>query len=113
MCAIEAEVEELPRGVEAVAGLGVIDLALHDVDEETDYEPAVVGFLADDVGEGYGDFFGLVFCGEHMFYGNGCRRMGSRGEWRGGRMGWGSLRGDRLFQAVLGFAREVIRFAQE
>ena len=71
LCAIEAEVEELPCGVEAVAGFGVIDLALHDVDEEADYEPAVVGLLADDVGEGYGDFFGLVFCGEHMFYDNG------------------------------------------
>ena len=51
MGAIEAEVEELPSGVEPVAGLGVIDLALHDVDEEPDYEPAIVGFLADDVGE--------------------------------------------------------------
>ena len=58
-------------GVEAVAGLGVIDLALHDVDEEADYVPAVVGLLADDVGEGLGVFFGLVFCGEHMFYVNG------------------------------------------
>ena len=37
VCAIEAEVEELPGGVEAVAGFGIIDLALHDVDEETDY----------------------------------------------------------------------------
>ena len=36
-CAIEAEVEELSGGVEAVAGFGIIDLALHDVDEETDY----------------------------------------------------------------------------
>ena len=69
----------MPRGVEAVAGFGVIDLALHDFDEEADYEPAVVRLLADDVGEGYGDFFGLVFRGEHMFYGNGCRRLGSRG----------------------------------
>ena len=61
----------MPRGVKAVAGLGVIDLALHDVDEETDYVPAVVGLLADDVGEGFGGFFGLLFCGEHMFYVNG------------------------------------------
>ena len=82
---MEAEVEELARGVEAVAGFGVIDLALHDVDEEADYVPAVVGLLADDVGEGFGVFFGLLFRGEHMFYCNGCRRLGSRGEWRGGR----------------------------
>ena len=67
MGAIEAEVEELPGGVEPVAGLGIIDLALHDVDEETDYEPAVVGLLADDVGEGFGGFFGLLFCVEHVF----------------------------------------------
>ena len=71
MCAIEAEVEELPGGVEAVAGFGVIDLALHDVDEEADYEPAVVGLLADDVGEGFGIFIVLGFCGEHMFYSTG------------------------------------------
>ena len=89
MCAIEAEVEELAGGVEPVAGLGVIDLALHDVDEETDYEPAVVGLLADDVGEGNGDFFGLLFCGEHMFYCNGCRRLGSTGCWQ--RMGEDSM----------------------
>ena len=69
----------MPRGVEAVAGFGVIDLALHDVDEETDYVPAVVGLLADDVGEGIVVFFGLVFRGEHMFYVNGCGRLGSRG----------------------------------
>ena len=74
-------------GVEAVAGLGVIDLALHDVDEEADYVPAVVGLLADDVGEGLGVFFGLLFCGEHMFYDNGCRRLGSRGD--GGERGVG------------------------
>ena len=49
---MEAEVEKLAGGVKAVAGLGVIDLALHDVDEEADYLPAVVGLLADDVGEG-------------------------------------------------------------
>ena len=63
VCAIEAEVEELSGGVEAVAGFGVIDLALHDVDEEADYEPAVVGLLADDVGEGFWDFhrFGVLW----------------------------------------------------
>ena len=86
LCAMEAEVEELASGVEAVAGFGVIDLALHHVDEEADYEAAVVGLLADDVGEGFGGFFGLVFLVEHMFYDNGCGRLGSMGEWRGG--GW-------------------------
>ena len=79
MGAIEAEVEELPGGVEPVARFGVIDLALHDVDEETDYKAAVVGLLADDVGEGFGIFIGLGFCGEHVFYVNGCRRLGSTG----------------------------------
>ena len=54
MCAMEAEVEELPGGVEAVAGFGIVDVALHDVDEEADYVPAIVGLLADDVGEGFG-----------------------------------------------------------
>ena len=33
-----------------MAGLGVFELALHDVDEESDYDAAVFG--ADDVGEG-------------------------------------------------------------
>ena len=79
MCAIEAEVEELPSGVEAVAGFGIIDLALHDFDEETDYKSAVVGLLADDVGEGFGIFIVLGFCGEHVFYVTGCRRLGSTG----------------------------------
>ena len=50
---------ELAGGVEAVAGLGVFDLE-HDVDEEADYLPAVVGLLADDVGEGWWLIFGLV-----------------------------------------------------
>ena len=81
-------------GVEAVAGFGVIDLALHDVDEEADYVPAVVGLLADDVGEGFGVFFGLLFCGEHMFYITGCGRLGSMGKWRerGRGMGVRSMR---------------------
>ena len=39
-------------GVELVAGLGVFEVALHDVDEESDYDAAVFGLLADDVGEG-------------------------------------------------------------
>ena len=37
-CAMEAEVEELAGGVETVTGFGVIDLALHHVDEEADYK---------------------------------------------------------------------------
>ena len=95
-CAIEAEVEELAGGVEAVAGLGVIDLALHDVDEEADYVPAVVGLLADDVGEGIVVFFGLLFCVEHMFYGNGCGRLGSRGDGgEGSGRFFASLKNDR------------------
>ena len=49
---VEAEVEELTGGVETVAGFGVFELALHDVDEEADYDAAVFGLLADDVGEG-------------------------------------------------------------
>ena len=34
---MEAEIEELAGGVEAVAGLGMFEEALHDVYEETDY----------------------------------------------------------------------------
>ena len=34
---VEAKVEELAGGVEAVAGLGLFEEALHDVDEEADY----------------------------------------------------------------------------
>ena len=81
-------------GVEAVAGFGVIDLALHDVDEEADYVPAVVGLLADDVGEGSEVVFSLVFLVEHMFYGTGVGGWGQRGD--GGDGGWGAdVRGDR------------------
>ena len=68
---MEAEVEELTGGVELVAGLGVFELALHDVDQEADYQAAVVGLLADDVGEGGRLGFllvGLVICvREHGF----------------------------------------------
>ena len=67
MGVIEAEVEELPGGVEPVARFGVIDLALHDIDEETDYKPAVVGLLADDVGEGFWIFLVMLFLCEHVF----------------------------------------------
>ena len=49
---VEAEVEELTGGVETVAGLGVFELALHGVDEESDNQAAVFGLLADDFGEG-------------------------------------------------------------
>ena len=49
-----AETEELPGGVEAMAGLGILQAALHKVDEKADDEPAVVGLLTDDVGEGLG-----------------------------------------------------------
>ena len=62
---VEAEVEELTGGVETVAGLGVFELALHDVDEEADYDAAVFGFLADDFGEGGRSGFrvdGLISC---------------------------------------------------
>ena len=34
---MEAKVEELTGGVEAVAGLGMFEEALHDVYEEADY----------------------------------------------------------------------------
>ena len=70
------EVEELTGSVEAVAGLGVFEVALHEVDEEADDQPAVVGLLADDVGEGLGSvdgrFDGLGIGGlgigcEHLF----------------------------------------------
>ena len=46
-------------GCDAVVWLCVIDLALRDVHEDADYEAAVVGFLANDVGEGCGSGFGL------------------------------------------------------
>ena len=69
---MEAEVEELTGGVETVAGLGVFELALHDVDQEADYDAAVFGLLADDVGEGGRLGFrvvGLIFLlREHWFY---------------------------------------------
>ena len=70
------EVEELTGSVEAVAGLGVFEAALHEVDEEADDQPAVVGLLADDVSEGLGGvegrfdglgMGGLGFCCEHLF----------------------------------------------
>ena len=47
-----AEVEELTGGVKAMAGPGTFQIALHEVDEKADDEPAVIGLLADDVGEG-------------------------------------------------------------
>ena len=64
---VVAEFDEEACGVDAVAGLEVGELALHGGDEELDDEPAVLGFLGDDVGE-----IG------HIFYfradGAGCQR---------------------------------------
>ena len=48
---VEAELDEESGGVDAVAGLEVGELALHGGEEEADDEPAVLGFLGDDVGE--------------------------------------------------------------
>ena len=48
---VVAEFDEEACGVDAVAGLEVGELALHGGDEELDDEPAVLGFLGDDVGE--------------------------------------------------------------
>ena len=48
---VVAEFDEEAGGVDAVAGLEVGELALHGGDEELDDEPAVLGFLGDDVGE--------------------------------------------------------------
>ena len=47
----EAEFDQEPGGVEAVAGLEVRELAVHGGGQEADDEPAVLGFLGDDVGE--------------------------------------------------------------
>ena len=49
-CGLEAEFDEEPGGVEAMARLGVGEFAVHGGDEEADDEPAVLGFLGDDVG---------------------------------------------------------------
>ena len=57
---METEGKELTGGVETVAGLGMFEEALHNVYEEADYQAAVVGFLADDVGEGWGGAFRVV-----------------------------------------------------
>ena len=46
---LEAEFDEEPGGVEAVAGLGVGEFAVHGGDEEADDETAVLSFLSDDV----------------------------------------------------------------
>ena len=48
---LEAEFDEEAGGVEAVAGLGVGEFAVHGGDEEADDETAVLSFLGDDVGE--------------------------------------------------------------
>ena len=48
---LEAEFDQKPGGVEAVAGLEVRELAVHGGGQEADDEAAVLGFLGDDVGE--------------------------------------------------------------
>ena len=53
----ETEVEELTGGIKAMARFGIFQAALHEVDEEADDEPAVVGLFADDVSEGRGEGF--------------------------------------------------------
>ena len=80
-----AKVEEFTGSVETMAGLGIFQATLHEVDEEADNEPAVVGLLPDDVGEGLrrnGSFdklrmSGKWACYEHIFYfrdgGGGCQ----------------------------------------
>ena len=57
---VEAEAEEFSGGGEPVAGFEVGKFALHDVDEEADGGVAVVGFLADDLGEFGADAVGRV-----------------------------------------------------
>ena len=78
---MEAQVEELTGGVELVAGFGVFELALHDVDEEADYDAAVFGLLADDFGEGLG--FLIFLLREHWFYDREVHSGVSRGWWQG------------------------------
>ena len=51
MGGFESEFDEEAGGVEAMAGLGVGDIAVHGGDEEADDETAVLGFLGDDVGD--------------------------------------------------------------
>ena len=78
--------EELAGGVEPVAGLDVVDVAPHGVDEEPYDEPAAVGLLADDVGEGClavglglrVSSVGLRWC-EHQFYYRVCVKGGQKG----------------------------------
>ena len=48
---VEAALEEFFGSGEAVAGLEVGEFTLHGVDEEADGGAAIVGFLADDLGE--------------------------------------------------------------
>ena len=47
---LEAEFDEEPGGVEAMAGLGIGEFAVHGGDEEADDETAVLSFLSDDAG---------------------------------------------------------------
>ena len=75
----------LACGSDTVAGLEAVQPAVHGIVEEVDDGLAVVGYLADDFGEGRWLIFcfGLGFCCEHVFYCNAGRRMGSTGGWRG------------------------------
>ena len=49
-CAVEARAEQFLVGVKAMAGFEVRELAVHSGEEEADDEPAILGFLGDDVG---------------------------------------------------------------
>ena len=47
---VEAQLDQQPGRVDAVAGLEVRELSIHGVDQEADDEASVPGFLGDDVG---------------------------------------------------------------
>ena len=46
------EVEKLPGSVKAMARFGICRTALHEVDEETNYEPSIAGFFANNFRDG-------------------------------------------------------------
>ncbi len=63
----EAELEELAGGIEPMAGAGIFQAALHDIDEEADDKATVAGLLPNNVGEGLME--GRMETGiEHIFY---------------------------------------------
>ena len=99
-------------GLNAVAHLDIFEAVAHDIQEEADDFPAVVGLLAYDLGEGWWLVFdfGLGFCCEHVFYCNAGGWMGSTGGWRG--WGWCGVTFYSGSQVTLGFARGILRFAQ-